>query len=205
MSLKKYLLASGLSTTLVLGACNDDTSSEEEASDEEMAEDETTEDDADSEDNSENGDISYSGEHGDYDIAGYDQVTVEADEAEVEEDPESEGEADAVEIVLVEFEFTNNSDVPTSPSEAFGMDLAVRQIDDDGEMTLDNLTEDIPEDHEQAEAATTAGELIEPGETVTAVVGYGPVDTDLETVLQSRENPADDEDTEPLDETIEIQ
>lgn len=205
MSLKKYLLASGLSTTLVLGACNDETSSEEEASDEEMAEDETTVDNTDSEDNSENGDTSYSGEYGDYDISGYDQVTIDADEAEVEEDPESEGEADSVEIALVEFEFTNNSDVPTSPSEAFGMDLAVRQIDDTGEMTLDNLTEDIPEDHEQAEAAKAAGELIDPGETVTAVVGYGPVDTDLETVLQNRENPADEENTETLDETIELQ
>jgi hypothetical protein len=191
MSLKKYLLASGLSTALVLGACNDEetTEAEDESID---AKEETDDGNGETE-----GDVSYSGEYGEYNITGYSQVSIESEDAEEEAGP--------TELVLVEFEFTNRSDVPTAPSEAFGMDLAVRQLTEDSETTLDNFTPDIPEDHERSDEATAAGELIEPEETVTAVVGYGPVDTSLETVLQSRESPMDDEDADTMDETIELQ
>lgn len=208
MSLKKYLLASGLSTALVLGACNGDT--EEDTSDEGTEEDavDETEDEGNEESTEtteEGGDASYSGEYGDYSIIGYDQVAVEDAEAEEAAEEEEGEESGPTEIVLVEFEFTNNSDVPTSASEAFGMDLAVRQIAEAGESTLDNLTMDLPEDHEKSEEISASSELIEPGESVTAVVGYGPLDTSLETVLQSREDPMGESDSEPLDETIEIQ
>lgn len=197
MSLKKYLLAGGLSTALVLGACNNDSASDDESADE--GTDETTEENG----SESNGTVSYTGEYGDYNVLSYDQVTVEPDPDA--EPAEGEEEPAPTEIVLVEFEFTNNSDVATSPAEAFGLDFAVRQLADGSETTLDNLTMDVPEDNEHSDAITASGELVEPGESATAVVGYGPVDTSLETVLQSRENPMAEETSDPVDETIEIQ
>lgn len=47
--------------------------------------------------------------------------------------------------------------------------------------------------------------MIDPGESVTAIVAYGPLDPELETVLQSRENPMAEEDSEPLDHTIKLE
>lgn len=219
MSLKKYLLAGGLSTVLLLGACNgDDTSTEEETDDaateetddsatDDTAEDTATEDDGSADEEEEStdeesgdGEITYSGEYGEFTVASYEQYTLEPEEAE-EEEEEEEGEeaeeAEPTDLVLIEFEFTNNSDVPTSPEEAFGLDLAVRQMAEAGENTLENLTMDLPEDHEQADLIAESIELVEPGESATALVAYGPLDTSLETVIQSRND-------EELDETLEL-
>ncbi|SDK92754.1 hypothetical protein [Lacicoccus qingdaonensis] len=236
MSLKKYLLAGGLSTVLILGACNgDDTATEEETDDtateetddgaaddaaddeeeEDTTEDTDTEDDSSADDEEEeeegtddesadeesgDGEITYSGEYGDFTFASFEQYTLEPEEAEeeAEEEEEEEEEAEPTELVLVEYEFTNNSDVPTSPEEAFGLDLAVRQMAETGESTLENLTMDLPDDHESADLAAQSVELVEPGDSATALVAYGPVDTSLETVLQSRND-------EELNETIELE
>src|SRR5699024_83993 len=200
MSLKKYLLAGGLSTVLILGACNgDDTATEEETDDYATEETDDTES-ADGE--SSDGEITYSGEYGDFTVASFEQYTLEPEEAEEEDDDEEEEEeeeeAEPTELVLIEYEFTNNSDVPTTPEEAFGLDLAVRQMAETGESTLENLTMDLPEDHESADLAAQSVELVEPGESATALVAYGPVDTSLETELQSRND-------EELNDTIELE
>lgn len=218
MSLKKYLLAGGLSTVLLLGACNgDDTSTEEETDDaateetddsatDDTAEDTATEDDGSADEEEEStdeesgdGEITYSGEYGEFTVVSYEQYTLEPEEAEEEEEEEGEEaeEAEPTDLVLIEFEFTNNSDVPTSPEEAFGLDLAVRQMAEAGENTLENLTMDLPEDHEQADLIAESIELVEPGESATALAAYGPLDTSLETVIQSRND-------EELDETLEL-
>ena len=47
-----------------------------------------------------------------------------------------------------------------------------------------------------------ADELVEAGESATAVVVYGPLDPETETHLQARENPM--EEVEPLDETLDL-
>ncbi|CAM4168583.1 hypothetical protein [Lacicoccus alkaliphilus] len=242
MSLKKYLLAGGLSTVLLLGACNgDDAATEEEADDaateetedtatedtaeDDAAEDADTEDEADTEDDADEdadteddaeddgtedteggegtGDeeVYYSGEYGEFSIVSFGQHTLEPEDTDAEEEEaEEEGaeEAEPTELVLIEFVYTNNGDVPTSPEEAFGLELAVRHMTDDGEITLDNLTMDLPEDHEHADLVEASGELLEPGDSASAVVAYGPVDTSQELVIQSRN---DDE----LDETIELE
>ncbi|MCC4721450.1 DUF5067 domain-containing protein [Salinicoccus sp. RF5] len=223
MTLKKYLLAGGLSTALVLGACGGEGGSEEETSEEETVQEDsedtneeaTTEEESseasteESEsDSSEDGEVTHSGEYGDYTVSEFGQYTIEPEESEEEttEEETEEGaeEPQPTEVVTIEFEFTNNSDVATAPQEAFGLDLAVRQIMEGGETTLENLTMDLPEDFEKSEEASAATEMIEPGETATAVLAYGPVDPELETVLQSRENPMAEEEIEPLDHTIEL-
>ena len=223
MSLKKYLLAGGLSTVLLLGACNGDGTTEEETDDaateetEDTATDDTTEEDAadeadteeDTEEEAEDteggegtGDeeVYYSGEYGEFSIESFGQYTLEPEEAEEEEEEEAEEaeEAEPTELVLIEFVYTNNGDVPTSAEEAFGLELAVRHMTEEGEVTLDNLTMDLPEDHEHADLVEASTELLEPGESSSAVVAYGPVDTSQELVIQSRN---DDE----LDETIELE
>lgn len=219
MSLKKYLLAGGLSTVLLLGACNgDDTSTEEETDDaateetgetgedtgeEEEEEEEETEEETGSEDSADSesgsdGEITYSGEYGDFVVAGFEQYTLEPEEAEEEEEEEEEEaeEAEPTELVLIEFEYTNSGDVPTTPEEAFGLEMAVRQLAEGGDITLDNLTMDLPEEHEQSDLVDQSVELVEPGDSATALVAYGPVDTTLETVLQSRN---DDSLNEPIE------
>lgn len=199
MSLRKYLLAGGLSTVLVLGACNGggDSAEEDDAAEEESAEEGTSGED--SEGSGSGDELSFSGEYGDYTIAGFDQLTLEETGSGEEETEEGE-EAGPADVVMVEFEFTNNSDVPTSPEEAFGLDFAVRQLTEESEITLENLTMDLPDDHENSEEISAAGELLEQDESATAIVAYGPLDTGLETVLESRENPALDDE---LDHTIE--
>lgn len=191
MSLKKYLLAGGLSTALLLGACGGADSGEEDTSGENTEESGTDE---------ENQDVSYSGQYGDFNVVEFSQTTMEAPEGE-----ETEDESGPTEAVVIEFEFTNNSDVATSPQEAFGLDLAVRQMDGESEVPLENLTMDLPEDFEKSDEAGAAAEMVEPGESSTAVVAYGPLDPELETVLQSRENPMAEEDSDPLDHTIELE
>lgn len=221
MTLRKYLLAGGLSTVLVLGACGGDGGSEEETTEEETAQEEAedtgeettteegTSEESDAGASTEGGDITHSGEYGDYTVTEFGQYTIEPEEVEeetAEEETEEGAEApQPTEVVTIEFEFTNNSDVATAPQEAFGLDLAVRQIMEGGETTLENLTMDLPEDYEKSEEAAAAAEMIEPGETATAVVAYGPVDPELETVLQSRDNPMAEEDIEPLNYTIELE
>lgn len=134
-------------------------------------------------------------------MAGFEQYTLEPEEAEEEEEEEEEEEAEEAEpteLVLIEFEYTNNGDVPTTPEEAFGLEMAVRQLAESGDITLDNLTMDLPEDHEQSDLVDQSVELVEPGESATALVAYGPVDTTLETALQSRND-------DSLNETIELE
>lgn len=214
MSLRKYLLAGGLSTALLLGACNGNGDSEDESAEEETVEegesgeeastDEETTEDESADDSTESDEVSFSGEYGDYNVTEFGQYTMEAEPSE-DETEEGAEEAGPTELVTIEFEFTNNSDVATSPQEAFGLDLAVRQMMEGGETTLENLTMDLPEDFEKSEEVTAASEMIESGETATAVVAYGPVDPEAETVLQSRENPMAEEEVEPLDHTIEME
>ncbi|AKG74344.1 hypothetical protein [Salinicoccus halodurans] len=200
MSLKKYLLAGGLSTVLLLAACGGADSSEEDGTEENSGE-ETSEDSG----NDESTDVSYSGQYGEYNVLDFSQYSIEPPEGENEEETSEGEETGPTEVVVIEFEFTNNSDVATAPQEAFGLDLAVRQMDGDSEVPLDNLTMDLPEDYEKSEEATAATEMIDPGESATAVVAYGPLDPELETVLQSRENPMAEESSEPLDHTIELE
>ncbi|WP_411842093.1 DUF5067 domain-containing protein [Salinicoccus sp. HZC-1] len=197
MSLKKYLLAGGLSTVLLLGACGGNDSAEESSGEE------STEEQSNA---SENGNVSYSGEYGDFKFAEFTQYSIEPTASEEETEEAAEGEETGpTEVVILEFEFTNNSDVATAPQEAFGLDLAVRQLSEGSEIPLDNLTMDLPEDFEKSDKAAAADELVESGETTTAVVAYGPLDPELETVLQSRDNPMAEESSEPLDHTIELE
>ncbi|TVT29788.1 DUF5067 domain-containing protein [Salinicoccus cyprini] len=203
MSLRKYLLAGGLSSALLLGACSGDSGSEETSSEEETATEEESTEEESADGSTESGAVAFSGEYGEYEMTEFGQHTIEPEPAE-EETEEGAEEPGPTELVTIEFEFTNNSDVATSPQEAFGLDLAVRQITEGGETTLENLTMDLPEDFEKSDEAAASSERIDSGETVTALVAYGPVDTELETVLQSRENPMAEEEVEPLDYTIEM-
>src|SRR5699024_12524795 len=104
-----------------------------------------------------------------------------------------------------ESEVTKTLDVSTSQQESFRLDLAVRQMDGEAEVPLENLPMDLPEDFEKSDEAGAPAEMVEPGESSTAVVAYGPLDPELETVLQSRENPMAEEDSDPLDHTIELE
>src|SRR5699024_12346973 len=103
------------------------------------------------------------------------------------------------------FELANNSDVATSGQSSFSLYLAVRQMDGEAEVPLESLTMGLTEDFEESDEAGAAAEMVEPGECSTAVVAYGPLDPELETVLQSRENPMAEEDSESLDHTIELE
>jgi len=207
MRLKTYLLTGGLSTVLFLGACGGNDSSEEETDEGAATEEDTTEEDTGEDSSSGEEDISYSGENGDYTVVEFGQATIEPTEEEIaaaEEDEEAEAPT-ADEVVTIEFEFTNNSDVETAPQEGSGLDLAVRQLMEEGETTLENLTMDLPDDYDKADLVSTTTEMVEPGESATAVVAYGPLDPELETVLQSRENPMSEEDAEQIDHTIELE
>ncbi|GAA3723486.1 hypothetical protein GCM10022378_12020 [Salinicoccus jeotgali] len=208
MSLRKYLLTGGLSAVLLLGACSDDGGSDEgQAEDEATGEESSGEASDESNENgsSEEGAVSYSGEYGDYAFNEFSQFTIEPEENEEESTEEGAEEPQPSEVVVIEFEFTNNSEVPTAPQEAFGLDLAVRQVAEGSESTLENMTTSLPEDFEMSEEAAAATETVEPGESATAVLAYGSVDPELETVLQSRENPMAEEQSEPLDHKIELE
>src|SRR5699024_4728067 len=93
----------------------------------------------------------------------------------------------------------------TSPQEGFGLDLADRQLMEEGETTLENLTMDLPDDYDKADLVSTTTEMVEPGESATAVVAYGPLDPGLETVLQCSKNTMYEEDAEQIDHTIELE
>src|SRR5699024_12307044 len=89
-----------------------------------------------------------------------------------------------------------------TPSEAFSPDLALRQVSDAGEAPTDNLTADLEDGSDYDEGKKAADELVEAGESATAVVVYGPLNPETEPHLQARENPM--EEVEPLDETLDL-
>ena len=182
MQLKRTLFAGGLASMLLLAACNGD-NTEEAGTEEETPAEETTDEE-----------LSYSGVNGDYTFTNFTPVEVPA--------VDDEGNDTTVQAVAVEFEFSNTSERAASPSEAFSLDLAVRQVSDEGEAPTDNYTMDLEDDGEFADGKTAANELVEPGENTPAVVAYGPLDPELSTYLQARENPL--EETESLDHEIEL-
>lgn len=186
MNLKRTLFVGGFAGVLLLAACNGD--STEDTSTEESAEEstgETTDGEA----------VTYAGTNGEYDFVSFTPVEVPSVDAE--------GNETTAQAVAIEFEFTNTSEDRTStPSEAFSLDLAVRQVSDAGDAATDNLTMDLEDEGEFADGKAAAMEMIEPGESTTAVVAYGPLDPEAATHLQARENPI--EETESLDHEIDI-
>ena len=62
---------------------------------------------------------------------------------------------------------------------------------------------DLDDEGEFADGKAAASEMVEPGDSATAVVAYGPLDPELPTHLQARENPV--EETETLDHEIELE
>ena len=61
---------------------------------------------------------------------------------------------------------------------------------------------DLEDGSEFDEGKAASSELVDAGESSTAVVVYGPLDPEMDTHLQARENPL--EETEELDETLEL-
>lgn len=190
MNLKRTLFVGGFASVLLLAACNgdgtEDTSTEEPA---EESTEETTEESTDGET------VTYAGTNGEYNFLSFTPVEVPSVDAE--------GNETTAQAVAVEFEFTNTSEERTStPSEAFSLDLAIRQVSDAGDAATDNLTMDLEDEGEFADGKAASMEMIEPGESATAVVAYGPLDPEAATHLQARENPI--EETESLDHEIDI-
>ncbi len=188
MQLKRMLFAGGLASMLLLAACNGD-STEEAGTEEEKPAEETS-----GEETSEDG-LSYSGVNGDYSFTKFTPVEVPATDAE--------GNDTTIQAVVAEFEYTNTSERASSPSEAFSLDLAIRQVSEDGEAPTENYTMDLEDEGEFADGKAASAELVEPGESATAVVAYGPLDPELATHLQARENPI--EETESMDHEIELE
>lgn len=182
MQLKRTLFAGGLASMLLLAACNGE-STEEAGTEEETAE-ETSEDA-----------LTYSGVNGDYTFTNFTPVEIPATDAE--------GNETTVQAVAVEFEYTNTSERTSTPSEAFSLDMAIRQVSDTGDAPTENYTMDLDDEGEFADGKTAASEMVEPGDSATAVVAYGPLDPELPTHLQARENPV--EETESLDHEIELE
>src|SRR5699024_3857836 len=182
MQLKRTLFAGGLASMLLLAACNGE-STEETGTEEETAE-ETSEDA-----------LTYSGVNGDYTFTNFTPVEIPATDAE--------GNETTVQAVAVEFEYTNTSERTSTPSEAFSLDMAIRQVSDTGDAPTENYTMDLDDEGEFADGKAAASEMVEPGDSATAVVAYGPLDPELPTHLQARENPV--EETESLDHEIELE
>ncbi|HJG32645.1 MAG TPA: DUF5067 domain-containing protein [Jeotgalicoccus aerolatus] len=182
MQLKRTLFAGGLASMLLLAACNGE-STEEAGTEEETAE-ETSEDA-----------LTYSGVNGDYTFTNFTPVEIPATDAE--------GNETTVQAVAVEFEYTNTSERTSTPSEAFSLDMAIRQVSDTGDAPTENYTMDLDDEGEFADGKAAASEMVEPGDSATAVVAYGPLDPELPTHLQARENPV--EETESLDHEIELE
>ncbi len=182
MQLKRTLFAGGLASMLLLAACNGE-STEEAGTEEETAE-ETSEDA-----------LTYSGVNGDYTFTNFTPVEIPATDAE--------GNETTVQAVAVEFEYTNTSERTSTPSEAFSLDMAIRQVSDTGDAPTENYTMDLDDEGEFADGKAAASEMVEPGDNATAVVAYGPLDPELPTHLQARENPV--EETESLDHEIELE
>ncbi|CAD2074183.1 hypothetical protein JEOAER750_00843 [Jeotgalicoccus aerolatus] len=182
MQLKRTLFAGGLASMLLLAACNGE-STEEAGTEEETAE-ETSEDA-----------LTYSGVNGDYTFTNFTPVEIPATDAE--------GNETTVQAVAVEFEYTNTSERTSTPSEAFSLDMAIRQVSDTGDAPTENYTMDLDDEGEFADGKAAASEMVEPGDSATTVVAYGPLDPELPTHLQARENPV--EETESLDHEIELE
>ncbi|SDK78428.1 protein of unknown function [Jeotgalicoccus aerolatus] len=182
MQLKRTLFAGGLASMLLLAACNGE--SKEEAGTEEETAEETSEDA-----------MTYSGVNGDYTFTNFTPVEIPATDAE--------GNETTVQAVAVEFEYTNTSERTSTPSEAFSLDMAIRQVSDTGDAPTENYTMDLDDEGEFADGKAAASEMVEPGDSATAVVAYGPLDPELPTHLQARENPV--EETESLDHEIELE
>lgn len=187
MQLKRTLFAGGLASMLLLAACNGESTEKagtEEAGTEEETAEETSEDA-----------LTYSGVSGDYTFTNFTPVEIPATDAE--------GNETTVQAVAVEFEYTNTSERTSTPSEAFSLDMAIRQVSDTGDAPTENYTMDLDDEGEFADGKAAASEMVEPGDSATAVVAYGPLDPELPTHLQARENPV--EETESLDHEIELE
>lgn len=187
MQLKRTLFAGGLASMLLLAACNGESTEKagtEEAGTEEETAEETSEDA-----------LTYSGVNGDYTFTNFTPVEIPATDAE--------GNETTVQAVAVEFEYTNTSERTSTPSEAFSLDMAIRQVSDTGDAPTENYTMDLDDEGEFADGKAAASEMVEPGDSATAVVAYGPLDPELPTHLQARENPV--EETESLDHEIELE
>ena len=145
----KHLLAATAASTLLLTACNQDDSAEteepiENAETEEAKEAEATEVKV-SEDELKDS-IEFDGEYGHYVITRIDTIDIPPTDLDKEAAEDAGEEASDSPAVVIEFDFTNKSNSPTSASEAFALDLAVRQFNESGMIPTDNLTLDIPED-----------------------------------------------------------
>lgn len=188
----KHLLAATAASTLLLTACNQDDSAEteepiENAETEEAKEAEATEVKV-SEDELKDS-IEFDGEYGHYVITRIDTIDIPPTDLDKEAAEDAGEEATESPAIVVEFDFTNKSNSPTSASEAFALDLAVRQFNESGMIPTDNLTLDIPEDSTYHENVNDASETVQTDESSKAVVAYGPIDSEENDInIQSRED-----------------
>lgn len=188
----KHLLAVTAASTLLLTACNQDDSAEteepiENAETEEAKEAEATEVKV-SEDELKDS-IEFDGEYGHYVITRIDTIDIPPTDLDKEAAEDAGEEASDSPAVVIEFDFTNKSNSPTSASEAFALDLAVRQFNESGMIPTDNLTLDIPEDSTYHENVNDASETVQTDESSKAVVAYGPIDSEENDInIQSRED-----------------
>ena len=188
----KHLLATTAASTLLLTACNQDDSAEteepiENAETEEAKEAEATEVKV-SEDELKDS-IEFDGEYGHYVITRIDTIDIPPTDLDKEAAEDAGEEATDSPAVVIEFDFTNKSNSPTSASEAFALDLAVRQFNESGMIPTDNLTLDIPEDSTYHENVNDASETVQTDESSKAVVAYGPIDSEENDInIQSRED-----------------
>ncbi|CAM3357239.1 DUF5067 domain-containing protein [Nosocomiicoccus ampullae] len=188
----KHLLAATAASTLLLTACNQDDSAEteepiENAETEEAKEAEATEVKV-SEDELKDS-IEFDGEYGHYVITRIDTIDIPPTDLDKEAAEDAGEEASDSPAVVIEFDFTNKSNSPTSASEAFALDLAVRQFNESGMIPTDNLTLDIPEDSTYHKNVNDASETVQTDESSKAVVAYGPIDSEENDInIQSRED-----------------
>ena len=188
----KHLLAATAASTLLLTACNQDDSAEteepiENAETEEAKETEATEVKV-SEDELKDS-IEFDGEYGHYVITRIDTIDIPPTDLDKEAAEDAGEEASDSPAVVIEFDFTNKSNSPTSASEAFALDLAVRQFNESGMIPTDNLTLDIPEDSTYHKNVNDASETVQTDESSKAVVAYGPIDSEENDInIQSRED-----------------
>ncbi|CAD2078376.1 hypothetical protein GCM10007358_00440 [Phocicoccus schoeneichii] len=186
MDFKRFIITTGLASTLVLTACN---SADEDTKTEDKTEEVSKEADTSEVSVGEEVELSFEGEYGTYDFSKFETLEIPAtDEAKSAAKEAGEEEPGPTKVVVAEFEYTNKSTIPTSASEAFGLDFAVRQVSEEGVNPTDNMTLDVPEDSEYADMIADSSEtMIKEGEKVKAFAAYGPIDDELETHLQSRD------------------
>lgn len=188
----KHLLAATAASTLLLTACNQDDSAEteepientetEEAKEAEATEVKVSEDEL-------KDSIEFDGEYGHYVITRIDTIDIPPTDLDKEAAEDAGEEASDSPAVVIEFDFKNKSNSPTSASEAFALDLAVRQFNDSGMIPTDNLTLDIPEDSTYHKNVNDASETVQTDESSKAVVAYGPIDSEENDInIQSRED-----------------